>query len=120
MRRCDFSNQRLQDVQRKEVRYEECSLSASTIERGYFHRAKFVDCKFTGTRFVNSIFRSATFENCDFSYADFDRCVLPVPQVLANPARRSSISAQAASAAAGSRRPRICWIGLADVRMKSR
>jgi len=80
----DFSNQRLEDVNGKQVRYERCSFFGSIIERGYFHDAKFVSCQFTGTRFVNSIFRSASFEDCDFSYADFSRCVLPVPQILAN------------------------------------
>jgi uncharacterized protein YjbI with pentapeptide repeats len=84
VRRQDFSNHLLQDVQGKEVHYEGCVFSYAIIERGYFHKARFLDCKFIGTRFINSVFRSATFESCDFSYADFDRCVVPVPQLLAN------------------------------------
>lgn len=42
------------------------------------------------------------------------------PSAVSKAFRRISISAQAASAAAGSSLPRICWIGLADVRMNLR
>jgi hypothetical protein len=80
----DFSHRRLEDIDGKQVRYEGCTFFACIIERGYFHEAKFVKCRFIGTRFVNTILRSATFDACDFSYADFNRCVIPVPQILAN------------------------------------
>lgn len=80
----DFTNSILEDVEGKEVVYRECHFSYSIFIRGYFHKAKFEGCKFIGTRFVTTNFRSATFEGCDFSYADFDRCVVPVPQLLAN------------------------------------
>jgi hypothetical protein len=80
----DFSNLILEDVDGKEVVYRECTFSYSILIRGYFHKAKFERCKFIGTRFVVTNFRSANFEGCDFSYADFDRCFIPVPQVLAN------------------------------------
>lgn len=79
-----YSDQLLEDVQGKKVRYEGCVFSYAIIKRGYFFKATFVDCKFIGTRFINCVFRSATFERCDFSYADFDRCVVPIPQLLAN------------------------------------
>lgn len=80
----DLTNSILEDVEGKEVEYSDCNFSYSIVIRGYFHKAKFKRCKFTGTRFVTSNFRSATFDECDFSYADFDRCVIPVPQMLAN------------------------------------
>jgi hypothetical protein len=80
----DFRNSILEDVAGKDITYRECQFSYSILIRGYFHKAKFERCKFIGTRFVTTNFRSATFEECDFSYADFHRCVIPVPQVLAN------------------------------------
>jgi len=80
----DFRNLILEDIEGKEVVYRDCDFSYSILIRGYFHKAKFERCKFVGTRFVTANFRSATFEECDFSYADFDRCVIPIPQVLAN------------------------------------
>jgi hypothetical protein len=80
----DFTGQLLQDVNGREVRYENCDFSASVVERGYFFKAAFIGCKFVGTRFSSAVFRSATFERCDFRYADFNRCVVPVPQLLAN------------------------------------
>lgn len=80
----DFRNLILEDVEGKAVVYRECDFSYSILIRGYFHKATFERCKFIGTRFVTTNFRSATFEECDFSYVDFDRCVIPVPQVLAN------------------------------------
>jgi len=82
--RLDFSGRYLRDIEGKEVTYSDCTFSYSIIERGYFHKAIFINCKFIGARIRESIFRSATFENCDFSYVDFHRCVLPVPQILAN------------------------------------
>ncbi len=82
--RLDFSGRYLRDIEGKEVTYSDCTFSYSIIERGYFHKANFINCKFIGARIRESIFRSATFENCDFSYVDFHRCVLPVPQLLAN------------------------------------
>jgi hypothetical protein len=82
--RLDFSGRYLRDIEGKEVTYSDCTFSYSIIERGYFHKAIFINCKFIGARIRESIFRSATFENCDFSYVDFHRCVLPVPQLLAN------------------------------------
>ncbi|EJN29844.1 hypothetical protein PMI35_02298 [Pseudomonas sp. GM78] len=80
----DFSGRYLPDIEGKKVIYSDCNFSYSIIERGYFHKAVFTNCKFIGARIRESIFRSATFENCDFSYVDFHRCVLPVPQILAN------------------------------------
>ena len=80
----DFRNLLLEDVEGKGVVYRDCDFSYSIVVRGYFHKARFERCKFRGTRFVTTIFRSAAFEGCEFSYADFDRCVVPVPQVLAN------------------------------------
>lgn len=82
--RLEFSGRYLCDIEGKEVTYSDCNFSYSVIERGYFHKAIFINCKFIGARIRESIFRSATFENCDFSYIDFHRCVLPVPQLLAN------------------------------------
>lgn len=80
----EFKTSILEDVDGKGVTYRQCDFSYSTIDRGYFHKAKFERCKFIGTRFVATNFRSATFEGCDFSYADFDRCIVSVPQLLAN------------------------------------
>ncbi len=80
----DFRNLILEDIEGKAVVYRDCDFSYSILIRGYFHKAKFERCKFIGTRFIASTFRNATFEGCDFSYADFDRCVVPVLQVLAN------------------------------------
>jgi hypothetical protein len=80
----NFSGKLLTDVDGKAVQFEDCTFSASIIERGYFHKAAFRGCKFVGTRFVDSVFRSSTFEHCDFSYAVFQRCHLPIPQLLAN------------------------------------
>ncbi len=80
----DFSGKSLIDVDCKGVQFENCSFSASIIERGYFHTAAFRRCKFVGTRFVDCVFRSATFEGCDFRYAAFHDCYLPIPQLLAN------------------------------------
>lgn len=80
----DFSNRRLNDVNGKDVLYENCIFSASIIERGYFFHSKFKSCKFIGTRFVDCNFRQAIFDQCIFDYADFNRCILPIPQILAN------------------------------------
>lgn len=80
----DFSSSRLCDVNGKDVLYENCIFSASIIERGYFFHSKFINCKFIGTRFVECNFRQATFDQCTFDYADFNRCAVPVPQILAN------------------------------------
>ena len=80
----DFSNQKLSDINGKDVLYENCIFSASIIERGYFFHAKFKGCKFIGTRFAGCNFRQATFDQCTFDYADFNRCVVPVAQLLAN------------------------------------
>lgn len=80
----DFTNEVHEDIQGKGITYRKCDFSYSIFVRGYFHKARFEDCKFVGTRFSATIFRSASFENCDFSYADFDRCVVPIPQMLAN------------------------------------
>lgn len=82
--RRDFSGRNLSDIEGKEVTYSDCVFSYSIIDRGYFHKAIFINCKFIGARIHESVFRSAVFENCDFSYVDFHRCVLPVPQLLAN------------------------------------
>lgn len=80
----DFTNEVYEDIQGKGVTYNGCDFSYSILIRGYFHKAHFKNCKFVGTRFSASIFRSASFENCNFSYADFNRCVVPIPQMLAN------------------------------------
>ena len=80
----DFSGKSITDINSKGVQFEDCSFSASIVERGYFHKAAFRRCTFVGTRFVDSVFRSATFEGCDFRYATFHGCYLPVPQLLAN------------------------------------
>src|SRR4051812_42648074 len=74
----------LTDVQGKKVHYKDCDFSFGIVERGYFHDAVFENCRFIGTRFNDCVFRSATFRSCHFDYADFHRCILPVPEILAN------------------------------------
>lgn len=80
----DFKNSVLEDVDGKEVAYVNCDFSYSIVVRGYFHKSRFENCKFIGTRFVDTNFRTATFELCQFSYSDFNRCLISVPQMLAN------------------------------------
>lgn len=80
----DFTSLVLDDVDGKSVVYRDCDFSYAILVRGYFHNAKFQRCKFIGARCIATNFRSASFEACDFSYADFDRCVIPIQQLLAN------------------------------------
>jgi hypothetical protein len=80
----DWSGKLLEDVNGQKVVFENCVFSAAIIIRGYFRDATFRNCKFIGCRFIDSNFREAKFIQCDFKYASFDRCVLPLKEVVAN------------------------------------
>lgn len=80
----DFSGMRLEDLNGYKKKFENCSFDASYIARGYFREAKFIKCRFVGCRIKETNFREASFTRCDFRYADFDRCLLPVKELVSN------------------------------------
>jgi uncharacterized protein YjbI with pentapeptide repeats len=80
----DFSGLRLEDLNGFKKTFENCNFSASYIARGYFRDATFVKCKFVGCRITETNFREARFMQCDFRYTIFDRCLLPIKELISN------------------------------------
>src|SRR5262249_54734578 len=80
----DYSGMRLEDLNGHKKTFENCNFSASYIARGYFREAKFTNCKFVGCRIKETNFREACFIQCDFRYTIFDRCLLPIKELISN------------------------------------
>lgn len=80
----NFSGMRIEDLNGSKRTFENCDFSASYIARGYFRDAHFNKCMFIGCRITETNFRETRFTQCDFRYTIFDRCLLPVKELISN------------------------------------
>lgn len=80
----DFSDARLEDINGYKKTFKNCNFSRSQIVQCYFREATFQNCDFTGCRITTTNFREAHFSQCDFRYAVFERCLLPIKEILSN------------------------------------
>ncbi|WP_031485775.1 ion channel [Maridesulfovibrio frigidus] len=60
----------------KELHFENCSLSKTTLKGLEFVSCKFIDCRFIDTKFENCEFHGCEFHGCNFYRATMDNCYL--------------------------------------------
>ena len=80
----NFAGKLLSDTSGLKTTFEDCDFSAAIITRGYFRDATFKKCTFVGCRITDSNFRGARFIQCKFEYCSFNRCVLPIKELISN------------------------------------
>ncbi|QND44641.1 pentapeptide repeat-containing protein (plasmid) [Rhizobium lusitanum] len=83
IRKADWRNSELLDLNALKTVFEDCDFSYSVVENGYFRDAVFRNCRFVGAKFFDCNFKSANFYKCDFKFALFHKCLLEVPEILA-------------------------------------
>lgn len=77
-------NYLVQNIDAKNIQFEDCDFSFSVFNDCYFRGAKFKNCKFIGSQFNNCNMKTAEFTDCKFDYARFNRTWISHDQVLNN------------------------------------